>query len=159
MGQDFLNILVIAENRLLCCHLVKALEQLKCCCWFASTAEDVRAVLDRHNFSLVLSTRPITEGSALMLLLCKPKRSVFYSIPVEDGCLWFRAFPELVAGERLSGVRPSEFKRLLTDLIARLNPPQHSTSKSSSTAIVDVAERAARRNRGGQDGRSASQSI
>lgn len=159
MEQDLLNILVIAENRLRCCHLVKALEQLRCRCWFAFTAEDIRAVLDRHNFRLVLSTRPITEGSALMLLLCEPTRTVFYSIPVENGCLWFRAFPEIVAGERLSAVRPSEFKRLLTDLIAHLRFPKHSISKSSNTAIVDLAQRTARRDRGGQDGRSTGQSI
>ena len=59
-----------------------------------------------------------------MLLLCKPKRSVFYSVPVENGCLWFRAFPEIVAGQRLSAVRADAFTRLLTDLVARLKSPK-----------------------------------
>lgn len=136
MEQDLLDILIIGENQQRCCHLIKALEQLKCRCWFASEAEEIRVALDRHNFRLVLSTRPVTDGGALMLLLCKPRRTVFYSIPVENGCLWFRAFPEIVAGQRLSAVRADAFARLLTDLIPRLKVPKHSISISSSTATA-----------------------
>lgn len=136
MEQDLLDILIIGENQQRCCHLIKALEQLKCRCWFASEAEEIRAALDRHNFRLVLSTRPVTDGGALLLLLCKPNRTVFYSIPVENGCLWFRAFPEIVAGQRLSAVRADAFARLLTDLIPRLKAPKHSISVSSSTATA-----------------------
>jgi hypothetical protein len=159
MEQDLLDILVIGENRQRCCHLVKALEHLSCRCWFASTAEEIRAVLDRRSFRLVLSTRPVTEGSALMPLLCERKRSVFYSIPVENGCLWFRAFPEIVAGQRLSAVRAGAFTRLLTDLIARLKSPKQPIPISPSTAIFNSIPHAARRNRGGQDENTTSQSI
>lgn len=136
MEQDLLDILIIGENQQRCCHLIKALEQLKCRCWLASEAAEIQAALDRHNFRLVLSTRPVTDGGALLLLLCKPNRTVFYSIPVENGCLWFRAFPEIVAGQRLSAVRADAFARLLTDLIPRLKAPKHSISVSSSTATA-----------------------
>ena len=159
MEQDLLDILVIGENQQRCCHLMKSLEQLKCRCWFASATEEIRAALDHHNFRLVLSTRPVTEGSALMPLLCKPKRSVFYSIPVENGCLWFRAFPEIVAGQRLSAVTAGAFARFLTNLIPRLKAPKDSISISSSTALFNPAPRAARRNQVGQDENTTSQSI
>lgn len=159
MEQDLLDTLIIGENQQRCCNFIKALESLKCRCWFASTIEEIRVVLDRHNFRLVLSTRPITEGSALMLLLCEPKRSVFYSIPVETGCLWFRAFPEIVAGERLCAVSAGAFKRLLIDLVARLKPPRHPISISSSTAIFDPAPNSRRKDRGGRSENTSSQSI
>ena len=94
-----------------------------------------------------------------MLLLREQKRSVFYSIPVENGCLWFRAFPEIVAGERLFAVRASAFKRLLTDLIARLKPPKHSISISSTTAMFNPAPHASRKDRDGQGENTTSQSI
>lgn len=149
MEQDLLDTLIIGENQQRCCNFVKALESLKCRCWFASTTEEIRVVLDRHNFRLVLSTRPITEGNALMLLLCKPKRTVFYSIPVENGCLWFRAFPEIVAGQRLSAIGAGAFKRLLTDVIESLKPPKRGISKSSSTTIFNPSH-ATRKDRGGQ---------
>lgn len=160
MEQDLLDILVISENQHRCCHLIKALEQLGCRCWFVSTAEEIRAHLDRHGFRLVLSTRPITEGSALMLLLCEAKRSVFYSIPVETGCLWFRAFPEIAAGERLFAVRPGAFKKLLTDLIASLQPPRRSISAISlRTATFNPALDAMRKDRRGRRENTASRSI
>jgi hypothetical protein len=77
-----------------------------------------------------------------MLLLRKPKRNVFYSIPVEKGCLWFRAFPEIVAGERTSALRAGAFTKLLLDLIACLKSPQRSFSISSSTATFNPAAHA-----------------
>ncbi|MGH9681568.1 MAG: hypothetical protein ACRD4Y_16605, partial [Candidatus Acidiferrales bacterium] len=91
--------------------------------------------------------------------LCKPERSVFYSIPVENGCLWFRAFPEIVAGQRLSAVRAGAFARLLADLIPRLKAPKHSISISLSTELYNPAPHAARRNHAGQDENTACQSI
>jgi hypothetical protein len=159
MEQDLLDILVIGENRQYCCHLMKSLEQLKCRCWFASATEEIRAALDHHDFRLVLSTRPVTEGGALMPLLCKPKRNVFYSIPIENGCLWFRAFPEIVAGQRLSAVPAVAFAGFLTNLVARLKASNHSMSMSSGTALFNPAPRAARKNQVAQDENTTSQSI
>jgi hypothetical protein len=159
MERDLLDILIIGENKQRCCHLVRALEQLKCRCWFASTAEEIRAVLDRRNFPLVLSTRPVTEGSALMLLLCRPERSVFYSVPVENSYLWFRAFPEVVAGKRLSSVRAGAFARFLTDLIPRLKAPKRSISTSLSTALFNPTPRAAPKNQVEQNENATRQSI
>ena len=115
-SEGLLDVLLINKGQQGWSHLAMQLEQLGCQCWFASTPEDIRALLDRHPFRLILSTRPVTEGSVLMQLLRGPERSVFYSFPVENGCLWFEAFPEssLAAG---SAFRPSEFMSILSDLI------------------------------------------
>jgi hypothetical protein len=118
MERDLLDVLLITENQRGCCHLVEALARLSCRCWFAATDDEIRILLKRYPFRLVLSTRPATERSALTALLSGPGRSVFYSVPVEDGCLWFRAFPEIVAGQRACALRPGEFLKALNDFIA-----------------------------------------
>ncbi|HTV57460.1 MAG TPA: hypothetical protein VMJ93_01155 [Verrucomicrobiae bacterium] len=159
MKQDLLEILVIGDGLQRCCHTVEALEQMGCRCWFASTDEEIREALGRHSFRLALSTRPVTEGSALMMLLREPQRSVFYSIPVENGCLWFRALPETVAGQRLSGVGAGAFTRLLADLIEQLKSAGHSRSNSSSPAIIETAAHPTQRNRGGQNESTTNPSV
>jgi hypothetical protein len=159
MERDLLDILVIGEKQQRCGQLVSALEQLGCRCWFARTAEEIREALDRRTFRLVLSTRPVPEGSALMPLLCEPKRSVFYSIPVENGCLWFRAFPEIVAGERLSAVRAGEFMKQLSDLIARLQSAKRPIPLSARTPVFNRDAHSARGIRGGKDEDTTLRSI
>jgi hypothetical protein len=131
MDHGRVDVLLIHESQRGWHHLAWQLEQLRCHCWFASTTEQVRALLARHPLRLVLSTRPVTEGSVLMRLLRAPERSVFYSYPVENGCLWFQAVPEIIAGQRLSALRPGEFMSVLQDLIARLwwSSPRFSTRR------------------------------
>jgi hypothetical protein len=131
-----LEILLIGENQLGRSHLTQTLERLGCYCWFASTAEEVRAVVHRPSIRLILSSRPVTEQGALFQLLRAPGRSIFYSFPVEDGCLWFRSFPEIVAGQRMSAVRPSEFMRSLNDLIIRLTADHPAISTNRKPASV-----------------------
>ena len=126
MDQGLVDVLLISENQRGWYQLVEALERVGCRCWFASTAEELRALLDRHQFRLVLSKRPVTERSSLIQLLRGPERNIFYCVLVEDGWLWFRAFPEIVAGQRLSAVRPGEFMRTLNDLIAPFKRPSYS---------------------------------
>jgi len=86
------KVLFIGENERGCCHLARR-----------------------------LSTRRVTEESVLMELLRGPERTVFYSFPGEDGCLWLEAIPDVPEGPRLSALRPSEFMRFLDDLVS---PPQ-----------------------------------
>ena len=147
MDQGLSDVLLIGENQRGWSQLVKALERLRCRCWFASTVEEVRILLKRHPFRLILSTRPVTDRGALMLLLRGPGRNIYYSVLTEDSCLWFRAFPEIVDGQRLCAVRPAVFMRTLNDLIARL---------SSSNLRISVREaRSCRRLRGNVQPRSA----
>lgn len=112
-----MNVLVICDNRQGCWHLAGRLEQLGCSCWFASSNEEIRAVLAQRPFRLVVSTQPVTERGSLMRTLQAPDRLVFYSLPVEQGCLWFQAIPEISEGPRASALRPSEFMSILTNLV------------------------------------------
>lgn len=114
-------VLFICESKRSCWQLVKHLEQQGCCCWFAWTPAEIRALLEQHEFRLVLSARPVTEQSPLMELLKGSHRIVFYSVPVENSCLWFQAIPEVVCELRVTALRPSEFTNTLNDLIARSN--------------------------------------
>ena len=117
MGLKQMNVLFICNNRQACWYLARHLEQLGCNCWFASSNEELRVLLGQRPFRLVVSTRPVTERSSLMRLLQAPERFVFYSFPVEDGCLWFQAIPEGSTGPRVSALRPSEFLGILDSLV------------------------------------------
>ena len=100
MTRNELDVLLVGGSRQGWWRLAQHLEHLECHCWFALTADDVRDLLAQRRFRLILSARPVTEGSNLMELLRAPERTVFYSFPVENGCLWFRAMPEIIRGER-----------------------------------------------------------
>jgi hypothetical protein len=116
-GLDTVNVLFVCDTQRYCWHLARHLEQLGCTCWFASTAEELRILIDQHSFRLVVSTRPVTTQGSLMGLLRAPERFVFYSFRVEDGCLWVQALPEIPDGPQLSMLRPSEFMSRLDDIV------------------------------------------
>lgn len=111
-----MNVLFIGESERSCWHLARHVEELGCHCWFASTLAEIRTLLARYAFPMVLSTRPVTEGSPLMELLSGPVRTVFYSFPVEDGCLWFQAIPEVPYVRHVCAFRPGEFTSILDNL-------------------------------------------
>ena len=135
MTRGLPEVLLIGDNQPGRAHLIEMLERLGCCCRFASTVEEIRALADRRSIRLVLSSRPVTEQGALLQLLRAPGRTIFYSFPVEDGCLWFRSFPEIVAGERMSAVRPSEFMRALNDLIIGLTADRFAISTNREPGV------------------------
>ena len=120
MERGRLNVLLIGESERGWWQLTRHLEQLGCHCWFASTIKEIGALLESVPFRLVLSSRPVTEGSALMGLLSGPDRGVFYSYPVESSCLWFEAAPEGRGLLKSSALRPSEFTSTLDNLVAEL---------------------------------------
>jgi len=120
MARNELDVLLVGGSRQGWWRLAKHLEQLECHCLLALTTEDVGALLFQCRFRLILSARPVTEGSNLMELLRAPERTVFYYFPVENGCLWFQAMPETIRREHVSMLRPSEFISVLDEAIASL---------------------------------------
>jgi hypothetical protein len=120
MERGRLNVLLIGESERGWGQLTRHLEQLGCHCWFASTIKEIGVVLESVAFRLILSSRPVTEGSALMGLLSRPDCGVFYSYPIESGCLWFEAAPERRGRLKSSALRPSEFTITLDNLIVEL---------------------------------------
>jgi hypothetical protein len=113
-----MNVLFINESNRDCWQLGRHLENLGCHYWCASTSAEIRALFGQREFHVVLSAHPITERTPLMELL-KGSEIVFYSVPVEDSCLWFQAVPELSNKSRVSALRPREFRSMLENLIAR----------------------------------------
>jgi histidine kinase/DNA gyrase B/HSP90-like ATPase len=59
--------LLICERPQGVTHLARRLEQLDCNCSSAHDTGEVSSLLEDHSFRLVLSTRPVTEGSLLMI--------------------------------------------------------------------------------------------
>jgi hypothetical protein len=115
--QRKMNALFIGESQRAWWRIARRLEQRGCNCWFASTNEELRALLSQRSFYLVLSAHPVTEGGPLMDLLQAPERFVFYSFPIEDSCLWFQAIPEISNVSPVSALRPSEFMSILDALL------------------------------------------
>ena len=142
MQGDELDVLLVGGNRRGWWQLVLHLEQLACRCWFATTPDEVRDLLAQRRFRLILSARPITEGSRLTELLRAPERMVFYYFPVENGCLWFRAIPEMTAGERESALRPHEFVRVLQEFLCSVragnNPTLAYDSNRSAVGLANL---------------------
>ena len=70
-----------------------------------------------------------------MRLLSRPDRGVFYSYPVEDGCLWFEALPDARGRLKSSALRPGEFKSTLDNLVVQL---QKSISTAQGNDLIDA---------------------
>lgn len=69
------------------------------------------------NVLFTCNNRPVTEHGTLMRMLRAPRRFVFYSLPVEQDCLWFQANSRNFDGPRASALRPSEFMSILSKLV------------------------------------------
>jgi len=121
MEQSGVNVLLIGESERGCWQLAKRVEERGCRWWFASTISDVRSLLDERPFHLVLSTRPVTQGSAIMKLLHGSTCSVFYSYPIEDSCLWLQAAHDGQACLKAPVLRPGEFASALDEMVMELS--------------------------------------
>lgn len=110
--------LFIGEDERGCWQLTRRLEERGRNGRFASTSEEIRKLLGRYAFPVVLSARPLTEGSPLMDLLRREGRAVFYSLPMEDGCFWFRATRKVPHGPRISAFRPNGITNVSGELIS-----------------------------------------
>lgn len=121
MEQSGVNVLLIGESERGCCQLARRLEERGCHWWFASTMSDVRSLLDERPFQLVLSTRPVPPGSAIMELLHRSACNVFYSYPIEDSCLWLQAARHGQTCLKAPLLRPSEFASVLDEMMMELS--------------------------------------
>jgi hypothetical protein len=121
MEQRGVNVLLIGESVRGFWQLARRLEERGCRWWFASTVSDIRSLLDERPFQLVLSTRPVNQGSAIMELLHGSACSVFYSYPIEDGCLWLQAIHHGQVCLKAPMLRPSEFGSALDEMVTGLS--------------------------------------
>ena len=114
------NVLLLGETARGLSYLVCHLEQLGCACAFATSSEEAIALVDRHAFHLILSTKPLHETDPLVAALSESDCTVFFSYPVEDGCWWL---PLVRHGQKCLGApaaRPREFVGLLDRLVKEI---------------------------------------
>jgi hypothetical protein len=112
-----IKVLLLGESVQGVSYLLRRLEQLGCDCMFATSTEGAIALMDRHNFHLILSTLPLHEIDPLLPLLRESDCAVFCSYPVQDGCWWL---PFVRHGQKCLGApafRPNEFTGFLGQLI------------------------------------------
>jgi hypothetical protein len=121
MDRDFVNVLLIGESERGCKDLARRLEKRGCRWWFASTTNDIRSLLEKRPFHLVLSTRPVVPGTTIMELLNGFACNVFYSYPIEDSCLWLQAAQHGQACTKAPVLRPGEFASALDRMVRELS--------------------------------------
>jgi hypothetical protein len=116
------SVLLIGEDPQSCSDLARRLEERGCECQFAPSYEDAIGLLSREEFDLVL-TRMRLCGQSLYPLIHRlegTRTSLFYSLPVEDGCWWL---PALRHGQDYFGcaaLRPAEFAEQFDQLVDEL---------------------------------------
>jgi hypothetical protein len=120
MCQESVKVLLLGESEKGSSYLARCLEHHGCRCWFAKSTEDALALLDEHNFQLVLSTNPLHLASAIVERLEKSNCSAFCCCPVENGCWWL---PAVNHGKECLGapaLRPSEFLGELDHIVREI---------------------------------------
>ena len=119
-----LKALLVGESILGASFLVNRLWQRGCHCQFATSDEELRALLKGQDIDLVLCPTRLRGRNLLPLidLLEGSNISLFYAQSVEEGCWWL---PALRKGQRCFGsfaVRPSEFISVLDEVIDEARP-------------------------------------
>jgi len=138
MEEGAVNVLLIGENERGWWHLARRLGNLGCRSWFASTTEEVQALIAQHPFPLILSARAVTTRSPIIRMI-EPGCRVFYSFPVEHGCLWFQAAPESHSSQGSPALRPSEFMGILNNLIDEACAPRRHASQCGGKVRETIA--------------------
>jgi hypothetical protein len=117
MDQGSIEILLLGENADRPSYFSRWVENHGYHCWFARSTEDGLALLGRHAFRLILSTRPMRQTNPMVSQVGGSDCSVFYCYPVEDGCWWL---PLMRHGQKCLGtpaLRPCEFVNVLDQVV------------------------------------------
>jgi len=111
-----INVLVVGESPRLFSSF-RRLERLGCECHFAESHREVSALLSHTKLDIVLSLYTQERLSQMMALLAGLRVSMFYMLPVEEGCWWL---PVLRNGENCLGtpaIHTTEFTYVLIEII------------------------------------------
>lgn len=120
MSRPGANVLLLGESARGSSYFLFHLEYLGCTRSFATSSEEAIALIDRHAFHLILSTKPLHETDPLVAALGESDCTVFFSYLVEDGCWWL---PLVRHGKKCLGapaVRPRAFVGLLDRLVKEI---------------------------------------
>ena len=111
-----IKVLVVGDSP----HLFSSfrrLERLGCECHFAESHREVSALLSHTKLDIVLGLYTHQRLSQMIALLAGRRVSMFYMLPVEEGCWWL---PVLRNGENCLGtraIRTTEFTYVLIEII------------------------------------------
>ena len=111
-----INVLVVGESPRLFSSF-RRLEGLGCECHFAESHREVSALLSHTKLDIVLSLYTHERLSQMMALLAGLRVSMFYMLPIEEGCWWL---PVLRNGENCLGapaIHTTEFTYVLIEII------------------------------------------
>jgi len=111
------NVLLIVESRYSLSVCRPLLVKVGCTCHFAESRKEIDHILARTRLDIVLSLNPQGSLAELTALLAGSCSSMFYRLPVEEGCWWL---PALRKGERCLGApafRSNEFTRAIAEIV------------------------------------------
>ena len=111
-----ISVLVVGESPRLFSSF-RRLERLGCECHFAESHREVNALLSHTKLDIVLSLCTHERLSQMMALLAGLRVSMFYMLPIEEGCWWL---PVLRNGENCLGtpaIHTTEFTYVLIEII------------------------------------------
>ena len=126
MGSTGIKVLLVGENPRFSFQLPEWLDDRGGQCHFAGSCNEACAVISQTSFDLVISQYELPDRTAYPLLgrLMGSTATLFFSISVENGCLWL---PMLVRGkewEGRCGLRPSEFMATLGKALTHSTRPE-----------------------------------
>ena len=127
MESTRVRVLLVDETVSDVSHLVTYLRNLGCLCAISRSFKGACTLLVREQFDLVLSKFVLPGGDCheMSALLMGRQVSLFYFYAVEGGCWWI---PRVCHGQECQGeaaLRPSEFVRVLKELIADIRTSAH----------------------------------
>lgn len=96
------------------------LGRVGCHCYFASSHREVRKLLSRTKFDIVLSLNTYQSLSKLTHLLTGLRISMFHMLLVEEGCWWL---PVVRNGKDCLGdpaMSPQEFTYVLAEVVREI---------------------------------------
>jgi hypothetical protein len=115
-----ISVLVVGESR----HpfsLFHPLENISCQWHFVKSHQEATAVLSQTASDIIIATYTHRIHAEMMALLTGLRVTMFYVLPVEEGCL---CLPVLRNGENCFGkpaFRPREFTYVLADILRSMN--------------------------------------
>lgn len=123
-----ISVLVVGESR----HpfsLFQPLENITCQWQFVKSHQEATAVLSRTAPDIIITTYTHRIHAHMIALLAGLRVSLFYVLPVEEGC-W--CLPVLRNGENCFGTpafRPREFTYVLADIVRSMNTATSSNER------------------------------
>lgn len=141
-----MKVLLVGQTAHSSLRLVQWLEDRACQCHFAGSCKDACACFSRIRFDFVLSHYELPDRRAYPILkrLIGSTTTLFFSVAVENGCLWV---PTLTRGKRWhasSALRPIEFADILGKALEQLKHEQteiqNYKSITSQTRAVGIED-------------------